>query len=499
MHSLLTFLVGYTNRFVSKAEILHLYGHSDRKIKNKATAGNFPIFTTHFIFDSMRILFQILAVFLFVIPIFSQNKQQLDSLELRLTLEKDPVLRINLLEKISRNLIYLDIQKARKYAEEAHQIANDTENKAAQIRCTLLLSEISWSKTDYTESMRLAIVAIGLSEENNDRRSLAGAYVIIGTIYLRLDNYNKSLEYYFKSLKIFREIEDDVYISIVLNNLGSVFTDQKKYEKAIEYFTKSLAISESIQDSVRIELCMSNIASVLSASGELEKAKKMMLTTMHLHEGEPLRRWLGINLMNLSIVYSKLNQYDSASILFEKALPYFDQLDDESKKALFYLHYGNFFFETKDFEKSLLNGGIAYNISRKYGFPDVTIKSAKLLRDTYLELNNMNEAFKYALVEIKLKDSLNLERNSAKTSNYELQYQFDIERQEKKLAQQSKDFILVVIIILFISVIAVGVLLFSRQQEKAKNIWLYLKTMLVEYFGVNYKNEYSCNTSWFQF
>lgn len=434
----------------------------------------------------MRLLLQLVFVILYLLPLSSLAMQETDSLELRLMFEKDPAQKIALLNKISHTYIYLNVDKAQEFADKAILISNETGNKAAQISCTLLLSEISWSKTDYTESMRLAIVAIGLSEENNDRRSLARAYVIIGTIYLRLDNYNKSLEYYFKSLKIFRELEDEVYISIVLNNLGSVFTDQKKYEKAIEYFTKSLAIYESIQDSARIELCMNNIASVLSASGELEKAKKMMLITMHSHEEEPLRRWLGINLMNLSIVYSKLNQYDSASILFEKALPYFDQLDDQSKKALFYLSYGNFFFKTKDYEKSLLNGVIAYDISREYGFPDVTLKSAKLLRDTYLELNNMNEAFRYALIEIKLKDSLNFERNSAKTSNYELQYQFDIERQEKKLALQSKDFILIFIILLFISVIAVGVLLFSRQREKAKNILLEKQNLKAE---LEFKNK----------
>ncbi len=372
------------------------------------------------------------------------------------------------------------------YTEEALQISKGTGNIAAQISSTLLLSEIYWSKTDYKESMRLAIQASNLSEENNERKGLARAYLIIGSIYLRLDSYNKSLEYYFKSLKIFREIQDKNYTSTVLNNLGSVFSDQKNFEKAIAYYTEALSIAEANNDTAKKELCLSNIASALSTSGELEKAKKMMLNAMLLHKDEELNNWYGTNVMNLSIVYSRLNQYDSASILYQKAMSIFNQLNDESNKALFHLNYGNFFLDLEDFEKSILNARIAFDKSREFGFPDITWKSAKLLRENYTALNKLEEALRYSLIEIELKDSLYLERNNAKFSNYELQYQFDMERQEKELAQQRKDFVIVIIIIFFISIIAIGVLILARQREKSKNILLEKQKLKVE---LEFKNK----------
>lgn len=434
----------------------------------------------------MKLLLYIVAVFLFSIPLLSQDMQEVDSLELRLIFEKDPELRINLLEKISRNLLYIDIHKAQGYAEEALQISKDSENKNAEISSLLLLSEINWSKTDYKESMKLAVRASECSEENKNLKSLARAYIIIGSIYLRVDNYNKSLEYYFKSLKIFRELDEKNYTSTVLNNIGSVFSDQHNFEKAIEYYTEALAIAESNHDSSKIELYLSNIASTLSTSGELEKAKKMMLNAMRLHKDDPLNNWYGMNVLNLSIVYSKLNQYDSASIFYSKALAIFNQLDDESNIALFYLNYGSFFFDIKDYEKSILNAKIAFEKSRKYGFPDITLKSAKLLRKNYSELNSIDEAYNFLLIETEIKDSLYSERNNVKISNYELQYQFDVERQEKELAQQRKDFIIIIVIIFFIVLLLVGVLIFARQREKAKNVMLEKQKLQTD---LEYKNK----------
>jgi len=434
----------------------------------------------------MRFLLQITFVFLFSLSLSSQNLQGTDSLELRLVLEKDPVQKIALLEKISRKLMSIDIHKAQEYAEEALQISNEIRDETAKIKSTLLLSGICWTKTDYKESMRLAILASDLSEENNDRKSLAESYLVIGSIFLRLDNYNKSQEYYFKSLKIFREMEEKKRTSIALNNIGSVFIGQENFEKAIEYYTEALTMAESNNDTANIKLILGNIASGLLSSGEQEKAKKIMINGMRLHKGDELNNWYGTNVMNLAIVYSKLNQYDSASILYDKALFIFNQLEDESYKALFYFNYGTFFFDKEDYEKSIFNTTIAFDKSRKYNFPDISKKAAKLLRENYTELNNIDEALRFSLIEIEIKDSLYAERNSAKMANYELQYQFDLERQEKKIAEQRKDFIVIIIIVFFIAILIVSVLIIARQREKAKNMLLEKQKLKTE---LDFKNK----------
>lgn len=448
--------------------------------------GNNPTFVYHFILNIMRVLLQIVFILAFTIPLSSQDIKETDSLELRLAVENDPVNKIEILEKISRNLLFVDIKKALEYAEEALHVSDEIGNTMAKMNSILLLSEIYWTKTEYMEAMRLAVLATELAEEYHDRKSLARSYLIIGTIFLRIDNYNKSLEYYFKSLKIFREIDEKGFTSTVLNNIGSAYSDQQKYDKAIEYFTEALSIGEACNDSTKIELCISNIASILLTTGEYHKAKKMMENAMRIRRVGLLNNWYGINMLNLALVYSKLNQYDSAIILFNEALTIFNKMEHESNKALFYYNYGHFFFENKEYDKSVVYATIAFNKSRKYDFPDNACESAALLSDSYFELNNLEEAYKYAKIEIQLKDSLYAVRSDAAISNYELQYEFDLEQQEKKLEQQRRDYIVIILIIFFIAVIMVGVLVFARQREKAKNILLDKQNLKTE---LDFKNK----------
>ncbi len=75
---------------------------------------------------------------------------------------------------------------------------------------------------------------------------------------------------------------------------------------------------------------------------------------------------------------------------------------------------------------------LAYNKSLEFGFPDITLKSAFLLRDLNYLLDKPEEVYKYSIVESKLKDSLYFEDNNNKKSNFELQYEFDLEQQKKR-------------------------------------------------------------------
>ncbi len=60
-----------------------------------------------------------------------------DSLEFRLEFEKDPIVKVELLEKISRQLKYQNIDKSLDYAQQALQLATDIEDDKAIINLSL--------------------------------------------------------------------------------------------------------------------------------------------------------------------------------------------------------------------------------------------------------------------------------------------------------------------------------------------------------------------------
>ncbi|MDZ7742207.1 MAG: tetratricopeptide repeat protein [Bacteroidota bacterium] len=437
------------------------------------------------------LLLVFVSVFLIGIGGLSAQKMLVnDSLEVELDLERDPLVKTEILGKLSRKYVYSNFNEALRYAEEVLHLSENIEtskiSEKIELKALLLLAEIYWTNSKYKEAMQNAAQASEIAKRNNMQKELARSYLITGSIYLRIDNYSKSLEYYFKSLKIFREIDNQTYICSSLNNIGSVFSDQNRHEKALEYFSEALKTAESANDSAKIELCLGNVASAHSSLDQYEIAKNTIRKALRLRQGKQINSQDGMNAMNLAIIFSKLQEFDSAAIFYDQALLMFNQLNDESGKALFYINYANLFYDLKNYAKSMEYALMAYNNSLKFGFSGYYTEICSLLRDLNYLLDKPEEVYKYSIVESRLKDSLYFEDNNNKKSNFELQYEFDLKQQKKELSQQRKNYIFIIIIIFFVSVASVGILIISHQRQKAKNILLEKQKLKAE---LDFKNK----------
>ena len=430
-------------------------------------------FFTYF-WDCMHNIFQIVFIsfLLFFFHLNATGQSTRDSIEFSLNFEKDPIVKIELLEQISRKLKYSDTDKSLNYANDAFQISNEINDVKEIINSSLLISDIYWIKANYEEARNWAILAEQLSKKNNIQKGLARSYLIMGAIYSNIDNYDRSSEYYFKSLKIFQNLNDRKFEGIVLNNIGNIFSDQKKYDKAAEYFSEAYNIATEVKDSVGVIIGLTNYASVLSNLEEYEKAKNMMEKAISISKNDELNPWFGANVLNLAIVNQQLKNYDTALILFNTALDIFNRLEDESYVARCYYYVANYYYETEDYQKSISYATNALGKGRRYGFKKVVLDAANLLRKNYINLNMTTEAYKYSLIRYNVKDSLYMEENITKLSNIELQYDFDKKQQEKRIEQQRKDFIIIIVIISLILVIIVVVSILTRQRIKAKNTLL---------------------------
>ncbi len=395
-----------------------------------------------------------------------------DSLEFRLNFEKDPIVKIELLEQVSRKLKYSDTDKSLNYANNAFQISNEINDVKEIINSSLLISDIYWIKTDYEEAMNWAVLAKELSKKNNLLKGLARSYLTMGAIYSSIDNYDKSSELYFKSLKIFRDLGDRKYEGIVLNNIGNIFSDQKNFEKATEYYSQAYNIALDVNDSEGVKIGLTNYASALSNMKKYGKAKTMMEKAIRMSGDDELNPWFGANILNLAVIFQKLKQYDSALIMYNKSLDIFSRLNDESYVARAYYNMANFYFETGSFQKSISYATEALGKGRKYGFQKVVLDAADLLRKNYIKLDHKDQAYKFAMIQYQVKDSLYMEENITKLSNLELQYDFEKKQQEKLIEQQRKDFITIIVIISLVLVIIVVVSILTRQRIKAKNTLL---------------------------
>ncbi|NET83331.1 MAG: tetratricopeptide repeat protein [Moorea sp. SIO1F2] len=115
---------------------------------------------------------------------------------------------------------------------------------------------------------------------------------------------NQAIEYYQQALAIYREVNNQVWEVITLNNLGEVYCQLGKYDQAIDYYQQAL---EQIQ--VAENLCY--IPYLISPRNSTIYSRLIP---------KPILVWKDITLNNLGEVYCQLGKYDQAIDYYQQAL-----------------------------------------------------------------------------------------------------------------------------------------------------------------------------------
>lgn len=411
------------------------------------------------------------------LPSFAQNAQKVDSLELSLTFSDSDVDKIEILLALSAELQNNDPNKALEYVQLAFSLSEEHQDKNSEVIAMIIIAEIYWGMTDYTQAMENATKAKIWAENEDMPRELALSYRLIGLIYVDLGNYTKATEYFFKALKIFEDIKDKEGTSRALSSIGYVYFDQKNYDKALEYYFSSLNTAKEVDDRIGIARGLNNIAAVYGSREEYEKVTKYLEEAIVINLELGNKQWVGINYMNLGLTNQELNNLEVAKNYFDKAIIIFSELKNIMWQSKCFLNVGTYYTETQNYDLGLDYAQIALEQGRQHQMKKIVHDAYELLSNTYLSMGDTTVAFKYMLLKHEAKDSLDVEKNKALLSKLELQYEFEKKEQEEQIRQQHNDFIIIITILSLVFALIVILLLWARQRVKSKNTLLEKKVL----------------------
>ncbi|HTF06097.1 MAG TPA: tetratricopeptide repeat protein [Bacteroidia bacterium] len=260
----------------------------------------------------------------------------------------------------------------------------------------------------------------------------------MGQAYELHGNYEKALDCYFASLKMWEEIGNKKAMAIKLQNIGIVYETQKDSVHALEYYTRSLDLFRAVNDSTNIARSLGNIGVLYFNQGNYRKALQYDSMALAIHEKKQNKRGMGVCLSNIGTVFEKLGDYTTALSCFERALALDIEVGNKRGQMI-----------------RLTNIGAIYTVQKKYAESEKILRRALLMADSmgniavaqeiHLNLCNLYKAtgrYQLALEEFTtftiIKDSLfNIERDrdlARKSAGYEYDRKADSTRaeQEKK-------------------------------------------------------------------
>jgi tetratricopeptide (TPR) repeat protein len=401
-----------------------------------------------------------------------QGQIGIDSLDTALRTLKDPNQKVDRILEFLENPENQYLGNAVDYANRAYVIAQQNNYAKGKIRAMIKLGNYYFRGSDYKRAMDFAQKSKEMAEDLNFDKELANSLSLIGTIYSELGDYDYSSQNFFKSLKIFEKREDKDGISHSLGDIGKVFYSQQDYKKALLYFNRSLSLAAGINNLAEIKRQYNNIAVVY---GDLQKYDSAIIflrkaLAISIRLGDKLGQ--GINIMNIGYDQMNTGNSDEALKSFNQSLDLFNGLNNRFQVAKCYINIGYCYYNDKRMRESVAYFNKALSEGQANSYYIVIKSASKILKEIYTAEKDSLKAFRYITLEKFADDSLFAFQKQKLISKLELQYIYEEKEFQRKLAQQSRNNVMLIIIFSLVSGLIILVLMLSRYRLKSQFILL---------------------------
>lgn len=245
-------------------------------------------------------------------------------------------------------------------------------------------------------------------------------------------NYDTSLLYGEKGLKLARELDDTYQQGKLLNILAVGYREKALYRQAIEVQKEAIAIFEKLGEIAEVLGNLNNLAMTYGRMGNDTASLSIQLRVLKLEEplGNPAAIARSAN--NVGMALLSLNRIDEARKYFDMALKLAEKADNKlfMASACFGIatcqRKGNHLLEAANwFNKAI-------EICDKHHFNDFLASNLTTMGDLYLELNNQEQALSYYQHALKIwrERSGNL-TNSARAAHKAAQLLFEMGRKNE--------------------------------------------------------------------
>lgn len=284
---------------------------------------------------------------------------------------------------------------------------------------------------NYEKSLEINMSRLELNKQHDNIAGIFGVYHDIGAIYDRLQQYDLSLEYYFKALNVYTENYTEhvdafssYNIQSLYNNIGNIYSSRGDYEKAKQYYQKGIGICLAKKDFMNLGAAYNNLGKIYTDENNAEKALWYLNQALHLR----------------------------------------DSIRDENGMGTSYAFLSYYYFAQKQYDSAVAYARQAYDIGEKIASLQIQSQSSSMLAEVYDSLQQYDSAYFYYKIYKDLNDSIIGNETFREIQRLKLRNEFEIMVQNQKLEGQKVRFKIAFSVLL--SILLLGILFFLLRYYK---------------------------------
>ncbi len=386
----------------------------------------------------MRKLVYILFVISFSYNIIFAQTKKVDSLLNKLEIHqlKDST-RVNILNEIAFLYQNIDLEKTRKYIEEAKSISKKINYKNGLATSVYNSATYYWLKGNYDNSLNLCDSALIIFNQTKNKEGIMKCYFRIATIQMFKGNYEEAIDKYFKCLSISEETMNLKWKGMIYNNIGAIYANLNDYEKALEYDRNALRVRTEIKDTFSIGYSLFNIGFHSLKIGKIDSAIKYSNLSLKLNSKIQNNYILGSTYQLFAEIFDAQELFDSAFKYHNKGIDLIKDYGNERQLGYSYFLLGNHFLLKNQYKEAVKYAEISLDIASKNEDKNYVTFNYFTLYKAYLGLGNNKNALNYISLYQSLNEELKKKENVKKLVIQEKDYEYKLEQKIKSVEHEA--------------------------------------------------------------
>jgi len=415
------------------------------------------------------------------IPSVSQDKKSsIDSLkELNETLTGAE--RCEVLFQLARVTVASDKNLSLTYAEDGLALATQIGDSLRMVRGTRLRGQVLRRLDRVSESIAVLSGILPMVERHKSESGFFEEYKIILTAlavsHTYSADYDKALEINFHMLQIQeKDPNEKMAVGMTLNNIGLVYFKLNNFDRSIEFYERALKHKREVKDNYDLDRLLINLGLAYNAIDAFSKGLQYTEDGLascgdHCSDEIIMEGQLALGVSNLG-----LKKLDEAEKNYLKSYEISLKVDSKRIQVESLLALAKIRKDRKDIAKALAYLEEGEKISRQAGYNQTLILLYLESADIYESINDFKNASAYQSKYIHLKDSIygeDLIKNIARVqTEYAERENIATIAAKEKIIRQQRDLNIAVAVIAILAGLLVLVLQRSNRTIKRVNAQL---------------------------
>lgn len=375
-------------------------------------------------------------------PIISRSQDTLKELEKQLAIAADDSTRVKILVALSDQSEYTDYPQSRRYADQAFDLAEKLDENWAKAIANQRMAFLETLEGDYYSAMQYDKLCVQYFTAAGDTLAAARSVMDVGLDYRDLGEIDEAYDYLTEAYRMVQnrrkipQQKDSLYMAIILHNMGTLFMDLQQYDVSYNYYTTATKISKQFRENLGKPYTADRLGELFREKKEFDTAQKYMSEALRMARERKIRVLNSRIQSHLARLALDMGEYDKSLLYYDSVTALHKSINNNFGLAECELGRGMVMMRTGNHVKALQHYQQCIAFAKEINARNLALSAYRELAALYESKGDYRNSYLSIKEHNALRDSLYSQSTIEKL--FQNRVRFETEGKDTKIAALSR-------------------------------------------------------------